>query len=143
MLSKKYKLLLLAFALMGTAAFAQNSSGYSIYDSTVVRSKDLPQQKEFWNNAYDYPAKPRNMWEVGASLGMFTISSDVTAKFYFNFAVHVSKALGYVFSLRLQYINTTGKGMNYNAAMNYYKNPAWNANLGTGKVFYSSSRWYC
>ncbi|MFZ1528451.1 MAG: hypothetical protein WAT19_06870 [Ferruginibacter sp.] len=129
----------MAFALMGTAAFAQNNGGYSIYDSTVVRSKDLPQQTEFWNNAYDYPAKPRNMWEVGASLGMFTISSDVTARpFTFpNFSVHVRKALGYVFSLRLQYLNATGKGLNYNAAMNYYKNPAWNANLGTGKRYFT------
>lgn len=126
---------------LGTGVFAQQTSdaGYSIYDSSVIRSKNMPQQTEFWNNAYDFPAKPRNMWEVGASLGVFTLSSDVTAvPFTFpNFSVHVRKALGYVFSLRLQYLNATGKGQNYLGSMNYFKNPAWNGNLPAGKRYFT------
>ncbi|HRB56001.1 MAG TPA: hypothetical protein PLR36_06475, partial [Ferruginibacter sp.] len=92
----------MAFALMGTAAIAQqkDEGGYSIYDSSVIRAKSLPQQTEFMANNYDYPAKPRNMWEVGASIGAFTISGDVSPEWFTmpNFSVHVRKALGYVFS---------------------------------------------
>ncbi|MBL0144664.1 MAG: hypothetical protein IPP48_01800 [Chitinophagaceae bacterium] len=76
----KYKLLFMALLLMTTGAFAQMGSSYSVYDSSVIPSKRMPQQNEFWNNTYNFPAKPRNMWEVGASLGLFTISGDVPAK---------------------------------------------------------------
>ncbi len=139
MFSKKFNLLFMAFALMGTAAFAQqkDDGGYSIYDSSVIRAKSLPQQTEFMANNYDYPAKPRNMWEVGASIGAFTISGDVSPEWFTmpNFSVHVRKALGYVFSLRLQYLNATGKGLNYTAAQNYYKNPAWTTSLPVGQRY--------
>ena len=114
---------------LATAAFAQTGSGYSIYDSTVVPAKRMGQQNEFWNNSYDFPAKPRNQWEVGASLGLFDVSGDVAARpFTFpNFDVHVRKAFGYVFSLRLQYLNAVGKGLNYTESQNFAKNSAWSA----------------
>ena len=68
--------------------------------------KDMAQQNEFRNNTYDFPAKPRNQMEFGISGGMFTISGDVSAKVSncWIFGAHVRKALGYIFSLRLQYI---------------------------------------
>ena len=91
----------------------------------------MPQQNEFWNNTYNFPAKPRNMWEVGVSVGIFTVSGDVPAKVPTSWILqlHVRKAFGYVFSLRLQYLNGTGKGMNWLASENFGKNPAWNTNL--------------
>jgi len=79
------------------------------------------------------------MWEVGASIGMFTISGDVSVRpFTFpNFEAHVRKAFGYVFSLRLQYLNGKGQGMNYLTAENFLKNPAWNTNLPVGKRYFA------
>ena len=127
MASKKYKLLLGLFALLTSTTFAQMGSSYDVYDSSVVPSKRMPQQTEFWNNHYNFPAKPRNMWEVGASVGMLTISSDVAAKLpTLGFEAHVRKAFGYIFSLRLQYMNATGKGQNWLSSENYANNPAWN-----------------
>jgi len=80
MSSKKYNLLLAVFLLLVGEAFAQKStSGYDVYDSTVITRKRQPQQNEFWNNTYNFPAKPRNMWEVGISGGAFSISGDVPA----------------------------------------------------------------
>src|SRR6476661_2449578 len=116
MASKKYKLLLAVFLVLATGTFAQttNGSGYDVYDSSVISSKRMPQQNEFWNNTYNFPAKPRNMWEVGISGGMFNIVGDISSDaFSPGFAVHVRKAFGYVFSLRAQYFYGIGKGQSW------------------------------
>jgi hypothetical protein len=142
MTSKKYKLLLTAFMFLALGAFAQVGGSGSVYDSSVIPSKRLPQQNEFFNKAYNFPAKPRNMWEIGVSTGIFTISGDVPATVLTapNFGVHVRKAFGYIFSLRLQYINTVGKGMHWLASENYGKNPAWNTNLPVAQRYFSPER---
>lgn len=112
--------------VLSTGSFAQTGSGYDVFDSTVITSKGMPQQNEFWNNSYNFPSKPRNMWEVGVSVGVPTISSDVAAKFpTLGFSAHVRKAFGYVFSMRAQYLNGTAKGQNWLASQNYAKNTAW------------------
>ncbi|MEX1203207.1 MAG: hypothetical protein WEA59_08185 [Ferruginibacter sp.] len=128
MASKKLKLLLTGFIIvLATGSFAQSKSSYNVYDSTVITEKGMPQQNEFWNNSYDYPAKPRNQWEVGVSLGSFNVAGDVDSRFpSFGFAAHVRKAFGYVFSMRLQYLNGTGTGINWRPAGNFNKNVAWN-----------------
>ncbi len=127
MASKKLKLFLLGiFTFLLSGVYAQTGSGYSVYDSSVISSKKMPQQNEFWNNSYSFPAKPRNMWEVGASVGTLMISGDVPIKFpTVGFEAHVRKAFGYVFSMRLQYMNATGKGLSWLASENFGKNPAW------------------
>ncbi|RYD79572.1 MAG: hypothetical protein EOP53_09435, partial [Sphingobacteriales bacterium] len=117
------------FMLLATGAFAQSGSGYDVYDSSVITSKRMPQQNEFWNNSYNFPAKPRNQWEIGVSGGSFNVSSDVPTRFFTpGFGVHVRKALGYVFSLRLQYLYGTAKGLSWLGAENYGSNPAWASN---------------
>ncbi len=129
MASKKYKLVLLSFLiLIGSGIFAQkNSSVYDVYDSSVISKKSLPQQNEFWNHNYDFPAKPRNQWEIGASLSTITVSGDVSAKIPVlpSFEVHVRKALGYVFSLRAQYVRGIAEGLNWQSSENYKYNSAW------------------
>lgn len=127
MVSKKYKFLL-AILFLSTGVFAQVGGSGSVYDSSVIPAKRMAQQNEFWNSTYNFPAKPRNMWEVGVSGGMFSVSGDVAARIpTLGFAAHVRKAFGYVFSLRLQYMNGTGKGQNWLASQNFGKNPAWNS----------------
>ena len=127
MASKKFKILLTVCLLLSVGAFAQTTGGYDVYDSTVVTKKGMAQQNEFWNNTYSFPAKPRNMLEVGISGGLPTVSGDVTARIpSFGFAAHVRKAFGYVFSLRLQYLYGNAKGLAFNASENYSRNPAWN-----------------
>jgi len=127
---------------MTSATFAQapagSGSGYSVFDSSVISPKSMPQQNEFWNNTYSFPAKPRNMWEVGASIGTLTINGDVPSKFPgLGFEAHVRKAFGYIFSLRLQYMNATAKGMQWQAAGNFEKNKAWSRYDPNGLVFYN------
>jgi hypothetical protein len=133
MVSKKIKLLFTLAMLVTAFANAQTGStsgymggGYSIYDSSVIPTKRMGQQNEFWNNATSFPAKPRNMWEIGASLGLLTISGDVSSIPFTapNFSVHVRKSFGYIFSMRLQYLNGFAKGQNWKAAENFGKNSA-------------------
>jgi len=142
MINKKYKFLLGILVLfLSTGALAQVGGKGSVYDSSVISAKKMPQQNEFWNGSYNFPAKPRNMWEIGVSGGMFTVSGDVAAKLpTIGFAAHVRKAFGYVFSLRLQYLNGTGKGMNWLGSENFGSNPAWNTNLPVGKRYFSPER---
>ena len=111
MTSKKYKFLLIALMFLSLGAVAQVGGEGSVYDSSVIPAKRMPQANEFWQKNYNFPAKPRNMWEVGVSTGIFTVSGDVAARAFTapNFAVHVRKAFGYIFSLRLEYLQHCGK----------------------------------
>jgi len=128
MASKKFKLLLAMFLLFTASTFAQtpSGSGYDIYDSTVISAKRMPQHNEFMNNAYNFPAKPRNMWEIGVSGGTFNIIGDVATQLSPAFSAHIRKAFGYIFSFRLQYLYGIGKGQSALASSNYAKNTAWN-----------------
>jgi outer membrane protein OmpA-like peptidoglycan-associated protein len=119
MASKKYSLLAGALCLVASAGFAQTTTptgtGYDVADSTVVPSRRMPQQTEFMQGTYNFPAKPRSMWEVGLKVGSFMVSGDVPATFPgVGFGAHIRKALGYVFSLRLEYMYGIGKGLNWN-----------------------------
>ncbi|MDQ6903138.1 MAG: hypothetical protein M3139_09020 [Bacteroidota bacterium] len=141
MVSKQFKVLLTGILFMVTfGTFAQDTSIYNIYDSSVISSKGQAQQNEFMNNTYDFPAKPRTQLEVGISGGMFSVSGDVSAKLpTIGFAVHVRKALGYIFSLRLQYLYGVGKGQNWKSSYGYAHNTAWSQYNSTAlvPVFYN------
>jgi len=128
MVSKKYLLLAVSFCLLASYAFSQVKAGgsYDVSDSSVVPSKRMPQHTEFLNGTYNFPAKPRNQWEIGIKGGAFTISGDVPAVFpTIGAGFHIRKAFGYVFSLRLEYMYGIGKGLDYRQNENFAKNTAW------------------
>jgi len=117
MASKKYSFLAGALCLLASYGFAQTTpttgTGYDVADSSVVPSRRMPQHTEFMNGTYNFPAKPRSQWELGIKGGMFNISGDVSSTFGYGFGAHIRKALGYLFSLRLQYMYANGKGQNW------------------------------
>ncbi|MEO6288937.1 MAG: OmpA family protein [Ginsengibacter sp.] len=141
MASKKYKLLLIGiFSLLSFGVFAQDTGVYNIYDSSVISSKGMAQQNEFMNNTYDFPAKPRSEFEFGISAGMFSVSSDISAKLpTVGFSAHVRKALGYIFSMRLQYVYGVAKGLNWKPSYGYNNNPVWKnyATANADPVYYN------
>ena len=139
MASKKFKLLLIGiFSLLSLGTFAQDTGTYNIYDSTVIPAKGRAQQNEFMNNTYDFPAKPRNEMELGVSGGMFSISGDVPSLLPTGgFGIHIRKALGYVFSLRLQYIYGVAKGLDWKPSIGYSNDPVWSSyNAAAGQPVY-------
>ncbi len=128
MVSKKYTLLAVFFCLLALYSSAQVTTGgsYSASDSSVVPANRMAQHTEFLNGTYNFPAKPRNQWEIGIKGGAFTVSGDVPAVFPTpGFGVHVRKAFGYIFSLRLEYMYGIGKGLSYRYNENYGKNDPW------------------
>jgi hypothetical protein len=127
MASKKYFLLAGLFCLIMSVTFGQRvGSSYDVKDSSLIPSKRMPLHSQFLEGSYNFPAKPRNQWEVGFGVGAFSISGDLPAKFPTpGFSLHVRKAFGYVFSLRLQYLYGIGKGQSWLASENYYKNSPW------------------
>ena len=89
----------------------------------------MAQQNEFMNNTYDFPAKPRSEFEIGISGGMFSVSGDVSSKLpTAGISAHIRKALGYLFSLRLQYVYGGAKGLSWKPSYGYSNNSAWNTN---------------
>jgi outer membrane protein OmpA-like peptidoglycan-associated protein len=137
MASKKYTLLTGVFCLLVTLAFSQVRP---YEDSSVIPSKRMPQYTEFKAGTYDFPAKPRNQWEVGIKVGAFNVAGDVVSRFPTpGFGIHVRKAWGYLFSTRLEYMYGTGKGLNWQSSSGYRGktgNP-WNDLGYTSNVFYN------
>ena len=126
MASKKYTFLAGILCLLASGSFAQIGASYDVKDSSVIPSKRMPQHTEFLNGTYNFPAKPRNQWEIGIKAGMFAISGDVPGLTPTpGFGAHVRKAFGYVFSLRLEYMYGIGKGLHWLPAGNFSNNPAW------------------
>src|SRR6266705_5042936 len=104
MASKKYTLLAGLLCLLVSSAFSQ-AQIRSYEDSSVIPTKRMPQHTEFLNGTYNFPAKPRNQWEIGIKAGLFQVSGDIPAKFLSpGFGINVRKAFGYIFSMRLEYM---------------------------------------
>jgi outer membrane protein OmpA-like peptidoglycan-associated protein len=142
MASKNYSLLAGFLCLLASYGSAQTTTSTSggVTDSSVVPSRRMPQHTEFMNGTYDFPAKPRNQWEIGIKGGLFSISGDVPAKMpSFGGGIHVRKAFGYLFSMRMEYVYGIAKGLQWKPATNYNYNTAWNTHYtaGTQQVYYN------
>jgi len=124
MASKFSTLLIGLLCLFISFSYAQVGSSYDVRDSSLIPTKRLSQHNEFLNNAYPFPAKPRNQWEIGVKGGL---PQGITDTRYWGptggFGVHLRKALGYVFSLRAEYDWLRLKGMNWQPTQAYGKNP--------------------
>ena len=139
--SKVFFLLLLLFSsavlsLQSTVAYGQagnKASSYNVLDSSVIPSGRMPQQNEFLNNAYPFPAKPRNEWELGIKGGYTTGLTDVKNWGPTGGAgIHLRKALGYVFSVRAEFDWLRLRGLNYQPSGSYGKNNVLAAYYGNG-----------
>jgi outer membrane protein OmpA-like peptidoglycan-associated protein len=124
MASKKLTLLIGLICLFLSYANAQGvGSSYDIRDSSLIPTRRLAQHNEFLNNAYPFPAKPRNEWEIGIKGGYTTAFASVpnwgpTGGFGF----HVQKALGYTFSIRGEYDWIRLRGLSYQYSQSYGRN---------------------
>ena len=140
MTSKKY---LLAIALMlgaASGAWAQLAGTHNYMDSSYIPARRMAQQNEWRNNSKDqnFPARPRDMWQLGVTAGMFVLNSDCPALPGYDFGLSVRKALGYVLSLRGSVVYGQTKGLDYrkngnlgnNAVLSRYATTASPAGLG-------------
>src|ERR1700748_745467 len=126
MASKKLTLVIGLICLIMSYAQAQ-SVGYSydIRDSSLIPTKRLAQHNEFLNNAYPFPAKPRNEWEIGVKGGYTSGFTSVTNWGPTGgFGFHIRKAIGYAFSIRAEYDWIRLRGLNYQYSQSYGRNPS-------------------
>lgn len=157
MINKKYVLLAGFFAAMTVqTTFAQESSptngstwagrdmtyrggNYDFLDTAVIPKYRMSQHRKFLANQYDFPAQPRNMWELGVGAGLYNVFGDVTPQLGLGLHAHARKAFGYVFSGRVQYNYGNAKGLNWKPSTNYANNTAWSKYYtpGQDKVFYN------
>jgi hypothetical protein len=137
MASKKFLVLAGMFCLLASYGYSQRvGASYDVKDSSLVPGKRMPQHTEFLNGTYNFPAKPRNQWEIGIKGGLFQVSGDIPAKFVSpGFGLHVRKAFGYIFSMRLEYLYGVGKGQHFRSVENFGKNPAYGGNLPVGQMY--------
>ncbi|RPD48960.1 hypothetical protein DRJ53_09890 [Paracnuella aquatica] len=141
MASKRYSFLTGVLCLLASYGFSQTSttsqSGYSASDSSIIPSRSMPQHTEFMNGTYNFPAKPRNQWELGLKVGSVNISGDVASQFPgFGAGIHLRKAFGYIFSLRGGYMYGVARGLNWQPSGNYSQNEAWDGYTGQN-VYYN------
>lgn len=111
----------------GTRDLTYRGAGYDVLDTAYVPKFRMNQHREFLNHQYDFPSKPRTMWEVGVGGGLYNVSGDVPSLMLWNgggggFHAHVRKSFGYVLSGRIQYNYGIAKGLNWKPATNYIKN---------------------
>ena len=137
MASKKYLFLAGIFCLLASYSFSQRvGASYDVKDSSLIPGRRAAQHSEFLNGTYNFPAKPRNQWEIGIKGGLFQVSGDVPARFFSpGFGVHVRKSFGYIFSLRLEYLYGIGKGQHFRQVENFGKNPAYGGNLPAAQMY--------
>jgi outer membrane protein OmpA-like peptidoglycan-associated protein len=123
MASKKNLLLLGTILFISLQLFSQS---YDWKDESLIPKNGKSQHSEFLKNQYPFPAKPRNQWEIGVSVGNVAISGDVATRFpNIGWGVHIRKAMGYIFSARLAYSGGIARGMNWQPSFNYGRNTAW------------------
>jgi len=141
MATKKFILLTGIICLLSVYCFSQRIGGsFDVKDSSLVPSKRMPQHTEFLNGTYNFPSKPRNQWEIGIKTGFLNVSGDIPSQLAIpSLGLHIRKAFGYIFSMRLEYMYGTAKGRSFNPAENYGKNSAWSYPGGYSAVWRNNS----
>lgn len=105
---------------------------YDVLDPKYIPASRMKQHQAFLDHRYVFPAKPRNMWEIGVGAGTYNIFGDVPHLMAWQrdggyaLHAHIRKAWGYVISSRIQYNYGIGKGIQWQESRNYKYNPAWN-----------------
>jgi OmpA-OmpF porin, OOP family len=97
---------------------------YDVLDSAYYPKKRLKQYRQYMDHQSVFPPKPRNQWEVGGGIGLYSVRGDVPALNFFQrggggIHLQVRKAWGYVFSTRLQYIYGVGKNLDVQPTQSY------------------------
>ena len=108
-----------------SGSWAQLGGVHNYMDSSYIPARRMAQQNEWRNNSKDqnFPSRPRDMWQVGVTAGLFMIDGDVPALPGWNAGINIRKAIGYVVSLRGSLTYGETKGLDYRQNRNYGNAP--------------------
>ena len=139
--------LLIVSILMVANGFSQLGGTHNYLDTSYISPRNTAQQSDFLNNNTNFPAKPRDMWQLGAFIGFPYVDGDCPASFHgigsginsygWGGGLSLRKAIGYVVSIRgsAAYYNMVGQ--DYQPNRNFNNHPVIQAtyqNLPRGYV---------
>ncbi len=109
-----YKKITLALTLLTFVHIGANAQvTLNPTDDKYISAKYADQHNKWRNGEEQFPARPRDMWQLGLGGGSFLVSGDVKSQFGWGTSIHARKSLGYVTSLRMEYMFGQASGLNY------------------------------
>ncbi len=131
----KRKILLLVSLLTFSViiSFGQLGGTHNYLDTAYIAPRNISQQNDFLSNNRNFPAKPRDMWQVGVFAGFPWVDGDAPSAFKgagkgfssyaTGFGLSVRKAIGYVVSIRGSFAYYNMLGMDYQRNRNFNNHP--------------------
>ena len=97
---------------------------YDVLDSAYYPKFRSKQFHKYVDHQEIFPPKPRNQWEIGFGLGLYNLIGNVPTLMLWQkggggINVNVRKSLGYIFSLRMQYIYGVAKNLDRQPTVSY------------------------
>jgi len=97
---------------------------YDVLDSAYYPKFRSKQFHKYVDHQEIFPPKPRNQWEIGFGLGLYNLIGNVPTLMLWQkggggFNINVRKSLGYIFSLRTQYIYGVAKNLDRQPTTSY------------------------
>ncbi|MFN8276161.1 MAG: OmpA family protein [Chitinophagales bacterium] len=126
----KQTLTFLSILTLGTAV-AQLPT---LKDSTFLPNKRVFRQYDYEQHSYPFPAKKKDKWVIGVHGGSAFMIGDVSGNPGWGVGLRVHKALGHVFSLRLEGLYGQVTGQDYSRRVSPYVSGA--AYYGNYKMQY-------
>lgn len=117
-MTRKFNLLGLAFLVAFLLAPGTSEAQVDPTDENVIKPSQAERHSKWEKGTEQFPGRPRDMWQLGIGAGSFLISGDVKPQFGWGASLHARKSLGYVLSLRGEYLFAQGRGLNYQATSN-------------------------
>lgn len=100
----------------------------------------MEQHDKWLKGEENFPAKERNMWQVGAHVGMLHVMGDVRSEMSYGYGLHVRKALGYSASFRVDYIRGRAFGLDWQPSTGISENTALNGTNNPKVDYYDEVR---
>ncbi|MFK7795990.1 MAG: OmpA family protein [Aureispira sp.] len=121
MMKKIYQLgvVLSGALLLMVADTTQAQISVNPTEDKYIIKKDQARHAEWKEGKSQFPGRPRDWWQLGIGGGSFLVGGDVKPAFGWGASVHVRKSIGYVFSLKAEYMFGQASGLNY--APSYYR----------------------
>ncbi|MCW3121428.1 MAG: hypothetical protein JWQ38_920 [Flavipsychrobacter sp.] len=97
---------------------------YDVLDSAYYPKFRRKQFHKYVDHQEVFPPKPRSMWEVGLGLGLYNVIGNIPStilwhKGGYGLNLNVRKSLGYIFSMRMQFMYGIAKNMDLQPTGNY------------------------
>ncbi len=125
--------LIIAATILAANGFAQLGGTHNYLDTSYISPRNSGQQSDFLNNNSSFPAKPRDMWQLGAFIGFPYVDGDCPAAFHglgkgltsygWGGGLSLRKAIGYVVSIRGSAAYYNMVGLDYQPNRNFNNHP--------------------